>query len=102
MELWRNGERLFSDDGGERTEVAVEGFQTESTDFRIFAVDQAGNESWSENYRVYVGAEGKKQRKQEDSGKRETEVWGQTEADRKHSEKRNNEKNRSGENRQNG
>ena len=77
MELWRNGERLLLDNGREKTEVAVEGFQMESTDFRILAVDQAGNERWSENYRVYVGAEGKKQRQEEDPGKEiKTEVWG--------------------------
>ena len=47
-----------------------------TTDFRILAVDQAGNESWSENYRVYVGAEGKKQRQEEDPKEIKTEVWG--------------------------
>lgn len=74
MELWRNGKRLFWTTE-EKEEVVVR-LSDGITDFRIFAVDQAGNESWSENYRVYVGAEGKKQ-KTEDSGKRETEVWGQ-------------------------
>lgn len=74
MELWRNGKRLFWTTE-EKEEVVIR-LSDGITDFRIFAVDQAGNESWSENYRVYVGAEGKKQ-KTEDSGKRETEVWGQ-------------------------
>ncbi|MBD9014723.1 MAG: hypothetical protein EGR15_09005 [Lachnospiraceae bacterium] len=74
MELWRNGKRLFWTTE-EKEEVAVR-LSDGITDFRIFAVDQAGNESWSGNYRVYAGAEGKKQKK-EDSGKRETEVWGQ-------------------------
>ena len=74
MELWRNGKRLFWTTE-EKEEVVVR-LSDGITDFRIFVVDQAGNESWSENYRVYVGAEGKKQ-KTEDSGKRETEVWGQ-------------------------
>lgn len=73
MELWRNGKRLFWTTE-EKEEVVVR-LSDGITDFRIFAVDQEGNESWSENYRVYVGAEGKKQ-KTEDSGKRETEVWG--------------------------
>lgn len=73
MELWRNGERLFRTTR-EKTEVAVE--LSGTTDFRILAVDQAGNESWSENYRVYVGAEGKKQRQEEDPKEIKTEVWG--------------------------
>ena len=74
MELWRNGKRLFWTTE-EKEEVAVR-LSDGITDFRIFAVDQAGNESWSENYRVYAGAEGKKQKK-EGPEKRETEVWGQ-------------------------
>ena len=73
MELWRNGERLFRTTR-EKTEVAVE--LSGTTDFRILAVDQAGNERWSENYRVYVGAEGKKQRQEEDPKEIKTEVWG--------------------------
>lgn len=74
MELWRNGKRLFWTTQ-EKEEVVVR-LSDGITDFRIFAVDQAGNESWSENYRVYAGAEGKKQKK-EGPEKRETEVWGQ-------------------------
>ena len=74
MELWRDGERLFRT-AREKVEVAVK-LSAGTTDFRILAVDQAGNESWSENYRVYVGAEGKKQREEEDPKEIKTEVWG--------------------------